>query len=213
MDDAPTHRHMVAMLPWQVLSEQIDTDAFSLVPFVRGKQPGGTDTPLQRQLDATFLPFHFGSRSVNAAMLLKLADRGLTDDLVAFDDEAECVGAIDDLFEISEIAAFAGLAARTFTLPANAGYCNRSDFGLFLQSHVDWPDGAATVPRRRHTKGSGVLYMGESYHVAAPPCASGSQFVRLDEPLLRAAVSARHRTLWEECIWGLYAAGQRRGYF
>jgi hypothetical protein len=201
MGNATPGRQMAAMLPWLVLPELIQTAAFSLVPFIRGREPAGGGTLLQTQLDAAFSPFQICGRSVNRGTLLKLAGRDLTGDLVALEENGPRLEPIDDAFEFAEVAAFAGLASRDFTLPADAGYCNRSDFALFVQQFVGMPDGAATVRRRRHTEGTGVLVVGEVYHVSIPPAASRNQPTPLDRPLLRALVSARGQASWQERVW------------
>jgi hypothetical protein len=197
--ETPAPRHMVAMFPWLILEEAVATDAFRLVPYQRGEAPAGKGMQIQTQLDAAFAPFHVGMQSVKRATLLQIGSHGLTDELAMVEEADET----EDAFEYAEMVAFSGLAARDFKLaPAlELGYCNRADFALFLQQFRDMPEGAVVVARRRHNLGAWTVVTYDAYRETAPRCITSSQFLRLDEPLLRALVAASRHPLWGGRLW------------
>lgn len=187
---------MLAFFPWLEIPEEIQVDRFVLIPFRRGKLPGGTGSKLQLTLDAILEPYMVApDRSVSAATLVMMKGRGLTEELAQED--------INELFLFSEIVAFSGLASREY-FGSGLYYVNRDHFTFMVQSFKD-PFDAICVESRRRDGVTKNLVSRKAFRVYRPfHVSSGVYPVRLDTVLMKALLRARDTQRWsryEEAIF------------
>src|SRR5687767_11977368 len=91
----------LAFFPWFCIDQDLIVDAFELRRFERHALPGG---PEQAAIDAVLEPYLLGENSISSATLLTTVGSSLTADLGQ--------PTISDFFEVAELIAFSGLAAR-----------------------------------------------------------------------------------------------------
>lgn len=188
---------MVAFFPWFHIEEKCSVADYTLVPYVKGQQPGGEDKELQGTLDTIFKPFHNTMKhSVTTATLVGISGHGLTDDL----DEDEKAS----LFSFAEAVAFAGLANRKY-FGSGFEYWNRDNFKFYIQSFSGNPGGVTLQLRRRDGSTLNHVTPG-AYRVDRPPHVSDSFFSQmLDLELLTALVQCRETSLWPRIIESITA--------
>lgn len=192
---------VVALFPWLQPHKETDCGDFSLIPYIRGKAPGGTGTPLQALLDELTLPYMSHSNEpIKAATLMRISGQDIIGELN--EDQR------DELFLFGELVAFSGLAKREF-FAGHINYTNRDNFILAVQSfkQIDPNSGTVIVVRRRDgscdtTVSRKALRIHCPAHV---PRVLSSDI--LDVTLLKILVTARKKLKpedWERCyesIW------------
>src|SRR5688572_14384115 len=111
----------LAFFPWFTIDDDLVVDAFELRRFDRHALPGG---PEQAAIDAVLEPYLNGeNRPISSATLLTTVGSSMTADL----DQPT----ISDFFEVAELIAFSGLAAREYF--GTGTYGNRETFALAIQ--------------------------------------------------------------------------------
>lgn len=168
---------MIVFFPWLRLKEQLQAGEFELIPYRRGKAPGGAGTQLQTILDSILLPYRAGGdRSINEATVVRVNQGDLIRDLNGEERSA--------LFVLSEALSVAGLSRREFFKVASLGYQNRDNFRLIIQAFTEAGGGAAITSRRRD--GSTTNYWsGDSYRIQKPEHVHVNSINQIDTPLLQ----------------------------
>src|SRR5690606_1816246 len=120
--------------------EQLQAGEFELIPYRRGKTPGGAGTQLQKILDSILSPYRAGGdRSLNEATVVRINQEDLIRELGKEERSA--------LFVLSEVLSVAGLSRREFFKVASLGYQNRDNFRLIIQAFAEAGGGAAITSR------------------------------------------------------------------
>jgi hypothetical protein len=173
----------VAFFPWLRLQRPVTVDTVRLVPFRRGRDPGGTGTQLQQTLDSLLEPYHAViARPVEEATIISLRGQPPTEPIR--DDT------LPELFLVAELVAFSALAIRPFFHPLSMGYVNRDLFGLVVQNFDDPKGGVSLTTRRRD--GTGQTHVTrDAYRVDRPRHVWAPWPIELDELLLRALMNIR----------------------
>lgn len=173
---------MLVFLPWAETHEQLAVGAYTLVPYKRGEKPGGEQQP---EIDLILSPYLASGRPVSAALLIRVGNHGLLDDLS--DDERS------ELFSFGELLAFAGLACREHF--GHFDYVNRDTFSMIIQSFTASSGGVAVQARRRD--GSTLNYIKrDQYKVPKPEHVTHNGPVKIAADLLESLLKARDMDSW-----------------
>ena len=185
--------HTLAYFPWYPLRESIDAGPFELVPYRRGRAPGGEGSDLQKMCDAILATHRTAPKAVvSHAMLLRIAGHAVTD-LVEYDD-------VHRLLIWGELVAFTGLSTRRFF--DDTGYVNREALRLVVQQFDDPIKGVGMQFRRRDGM-KNVHITREAAVFARPLHADPGLRGELDVALLQALVVRAEHDGWgryEEAI-------------
>jgi hypothetical protein len=184
----------LAFFPWLSLNSNIGLKGYRLIRYERGDSPGIEQETVDGILQAYL---HQETKPVPKATLLLKDGRGVIEDIS--DDE------VADRFEVAELVALAGLAAREYFLPTR--YSNRETFNLVVQRFTGRGHGVGVTSRRRD--GSTSAYVSPSQNrVRRPLSQNGVSNVMVDEALLRALLAAREHKNWEHLSEAVYFFGR-----
>jgi hypothetical protein len=176
----------LVFFPWLGLTNVIKAGDFSLIPFERGKKPGGPGTALQKSLDKVTEPYIIPSNNpISYAAIVKFGPNEITTDIS--EEQAASV------FAFSELVAISGLSARNyFAASSMSGYWNRENFRIFIQNFTPESHGVAVTTRRRDGSRS-TYYSGKTYNFQKPEHVESSSItkVKLDTPLLDSLLKAK----------------------
>jgi hypothetical protein len=188
--DAVVEKNMstLAFFPWAHLPDPLSLGDVQVVPFCRGKTPGGRGTPTQQSIDRILETYCNLSGPIEKATILHLRDKDILADL----NDEECAA----LFLFVELLAMSALSAREF-FGTGMQYQNRDNFRLVIQRVMDNQDGVTIVSRRRD--GSSTNFVsGDIYRVQRPQHTRSCHRNAIDLQLLEALLKARDLPEWHE---------------
>lgn len=193
---------MLAFCPWLRLDERTEIGPSELVPYKRGEAPFGAGTENQAVVDAILEPYvDEPGRPIERAVLVRRRDRDWMAEL--HDDER------GELFDFTELLAFAGLAARRFYDDGfGFQYASRDHYRLIVQAFGD-ARGGVFVESRRRDGSSGNYQPSGSFMTLRPEHVSATSRTPFDVAFLNALVAAdlpKKHTKWFEAALALNAA-------
>jgi len=191
--------HTLAFFPWFQLREPVDAGPFELVPYHRGRTPGGQGSDVQKACDAILETYRTAPRAVvSRAMLLRIAGGGVTD--LVEDDH------IHRLLIWGELVAFAGLSTRRFF--DETSYVNRDALRLVVQQFADPTRGVGMQFRRRDGSSNVHVTRGAAVFPRPLHAVTGLRG-EIDVPLLQALTTRAEQDGWgryQEAIQSFNAA-------
>jgi hypothetical protein len=173
---------VLSFFPWLDVARTLDVGPIHLIPYRRGRQPGGAEQPI---IDTLTEPYRITPRSsILTATLLRFGDRSLLEDI---DDEL-----LPELFELAALVTTAGLANRRFF---GIGYWNRDNFQFLIQRFAE-PDRGVFFEARRLDGSTGIYVPHENLVVSRPVHAGSGSHVEIDTILLQALLALREQDDW-----------------
>ena len=182
----------LAFYPWLTLRQPAHVGGWQLIPWRRGQHtPGHWSPDEQGVIDHVLETFHQGLEApISTATVAVRVDSPATADM----EEGEA----DDLLDLSELVAFAGLAERRFF--SDIGYVNTGNFKLVIER---WKElGGGFVVRSRRRDGVTQNYTKREWHKEfRPPEVNLHDRPELNQQLIDGLVATRETT-----EWGRYSA-------
>jgi hypothetical protein len=173
---------VIAFLPWIWLDSQLNVGPVRLIPYERGRQPGGRGSAQQADVDGVLKAYATRkSHIVRRATLMELGAWRLG-------EEADA-DVRSDLFRAREFVAFAALAKRRL-FRGHLDYCNFDNYAFVLQSYQAGHTGAFSFSTRRRDGGTNYLWDTKEFTFLKPLHVAADTKLTIDQSLLEALLTA-----------------------